>query len=131
MLDATAVTYLVVFFAIVFSAPPTVKSIMLYRKRGRFRCTMCGNCCRLRIINLAKEDIVRLQAAGNKDFVAAGGEPRLRRVRGKCIFLKDDRCLVHEHRPKVCREFPFFKVWGVGYAREASFCPAMERLQNE
>jgi len=123
--------YLIVFFAIVVSAPPTVKSIMLYHKRHRFRCTLCGNCCRLRIINLTKEDINRLQAAGKKDYIAVGGEPRLKRVNGKCIFLKDDRCLVHEHRPKVCREFPFFKTWGIGYAREASFCLAMENLQNE
>jgi Fe-S-cluster containining protein len=131
MIDGTTLTYLIVFAALIVSAPLALKSNLLYRRRGRFKCTMCGNCCRLRIINLTKEDVKVLESAGKKGFAEPEGEPRLKRVNGKCVFLKDDRCSIHGIRPQVCRDFPFFRTWGIGYAREASFCPAMDNLQNE
>ena len=30
----------------------------------------------------------------------------LRHHRGKCMFLKNRRCLIYNHRPRVCRLFP-------------------------
>jgi Fe-S-cluster containining protein len=38
---------------------------------------------------------------------------------------------VHESRPNVCRDFPFFRTCGAGFAQRASFCPALEALENE
>jgi uncharacterized protein len=112
------------------NVPSALKCVGLYGRRDRFKCQMCGNCCRLRIVPLTDEDIKRLQAAGHKDFTDLAGEPHLRRVQGRCVFLKDDKCSVHECRPDVCRDFPFFKFHGIGYARQVSFCPALEELRH-
>ena len=54
----------------------------------------------------------------------------MKRVNGKCVFLKDDKCSAYEHRPTVCREFPFFTEYGIGYARNLRFCPALEELER-
>ena len=119
------------FFAALTFAPSAIKSVLLARRQSQFNCTMCGNCCRFKIINLIPSDIKRLEDAGHRDFAVTDGEVRLKRVNGRCVFNKGDTCSVHEHRPKVCREFPFFKTWGIGYAREATFCPAMDNLKDE
>ncbi len=49
---------------------------------------------------------------------------------GDCIFLKDDRCMIHTLRPIVCRSFPFvFKVnegerrWGLSAVKH--ICPGL------
>jgi len=131
MVETASLTVFAVTFAVLLaSVPPMIKSLRLYRRHDRFRCTSCGDCCRIRIIPISREDIRRLEAAGYRDFTAERGEPAMRRVNGRCVFLKDDRCSVYEHRPRVCREFPFFRVYGVGYAERASFCPALEELEH-
>ena len=83
------------------------------------------------MIPVTEDDVKRLEAAGYKDFTEYHGELCMKRVKGRCVFLVDDKCSVHEHRPQVCRNFPFFKIYGVGYAAKASFCPSMEKLKNE
>jgi uncharacterized protein len=117
-------------FVILASLPAYVKSIVLYRHRNRFRCTSCGDCCRFKVIPIEKEDVKKLEAAGYKDFYEKKGELRLKRLNGKCFFLKDDKCSVYEHRPTVCMEFPFFTEYGIGYARNIRFCPALEELEG-
>jgi len=118
-------------FVVIFSLPTFIKELRLYRKRDMFRCSLCGNCCRLKIISLTRDDIARLEARGFRDFAEERGERRLKRVNGRCIFLKDDRCTVHEHRPQVCRDFPFFVEYGIGYGVRATYCPGVEELENE
>jgi Fe-S-cluster containining protein len=110
--------------------PETYRSMRRYGKRGKFRCTMCGNCCRFRITPLTKDDVSRLENAGYSGFSDYKGELCMKRINGKCFFLKDDRCTVHEHRPRVCRDFPFFRELGIGYAKPNSFCPAQEELEH-
>jgi len=110
--------------------PVFLKGVALERRRAHFRCTLCGNCCRFRTTPLTGEDVRRLEGAGYKDFAEASGEPRMRRTNGKCVFLKDDKCTVHDNRPDVCRDFPFFREFGIGYARRATYCPALEELEN-
>ncbi len=132
MVDELTITY-VLFLAVVFfvALPDAVKSIRLYSRRDRFKCMMCGTCCRFKHIQLTSEDIIRLEAAGKKDFFKnQNGEKSLKRVRGRCVFVKDDKCTVHEIRPTVCRSFPFFKIYGIGYAQKSSFCPALDELQK-
>lgn len=86
-------------------------------RKQLFTCTRCGHCCRLRV-NLEPEDIPRLEAIGKKDFVETiKGRPYLKQVNGYCPWmdLKDGkaRCTVYEHRPKICRDFPKARKWGM------------------
>ena len=107
-------------------------SVRIARHRDRFECKMCGNCCRLRIISLTDEDIKRLSEHGHTDFyVKKGNEYWMKRVKGRCIFLKDDLCSIYEIRPEICRNFPFFKMYGITYCRRLSYCPALEELEKE
>ncbi|MBU0762945.1 MAG: YkgJ family cysteine cluster protein [Candidatus Altiarchaeota archaeon] len=122
--------FLVVLFAAAVLLPDAIKSLRVYRKRKMFRCQMCGNCCRFRVTPLTSKDIKRLEDAGYNNFYVVKGEAMIKRVRGKCFFLRDDRCTVHKVRPDVCREFPFFETWGMGYAQKASFCPALEDIED-
>jgi len=100
-------------------------------KKNLFACTMCGNCCRLRIIQITEEDIKRMEKEGLKDFhVKSGNEYWMRRENGRCVYLKDDKCSIHKIRPQICRNFPFFKRFGLEYCRAVSFCPAVEKLRK-
>ena len=100
----------------------------------KFRCTGCGNCCGLRVV-VTDEDVRRLLAgtglpinkivkfydadevvgnAREQGWVRFGPDRAGRRVMallegrdGNCKFLKDDRCVVYEHRPVTCRMYPF------------------------
>jgi Fe-S-cluster containining protein len=122
----------VVIAAFALSLPQAIRRIRLYARRGDFSCRMCGNCCRFKTIPVNEEDIKRLIDSGFHDFhEVRGGENVLKRINGRCLYLADDKCLVHDVRPSVCRNFPFFKLFGVVYARSASFCPAMEGLEGE
>ena len=131
MMDAPVFSfYLAALLMFVYMGPTAIKRIRLYSQRDKFACTMCGTCCRFKIIHLTPSDIKRLESGGYKDFVCKKDGPRLRRQRGRCMFLTDDKCSVYGHRPQVCREFPFFKTFGIGYAQTASFCPAMEEFES-
>ena len=126
--------------ALIFSAllsfllllPQFFWSVRLGRSKGKFACIACGNCCRLKVIHLTKEDVERLEGAGYRDFTEMkGGEVTFKRVKGRCLFNKDDKCSVYEHRAKVCREFPFFKSYGIPYCRMMSYCPAQDELKKK
>lgn len=109
-----------------------ISGVRLASKKDRFKCMMCGNCCRLRFIHLTKEDIERIQSSGHKDFYdKVGGEYMMKRNKGRCVFIgKDDSCSIYELRPEVCRKFPFYTAMGVTYCRAVSFCPAVEAMKN-
>jgi Fe-S-cluster containining protein len=130
LVEMSITVYAVAVLILLLLLPSWYKGSRLYAKRDRFRCTLCGNCCRFRITPITEEDVKLLEKAGYKGFWERKGELKMRRDNGRCVFLKDDRCAVHEHRPQVCREFPFFKECGIGYVRKASFCPALEELEN-
>ncbi|MCX6695411.1 MAG: YkgJ family cysteine cluster protein [Candidatus Altiarchaeota archaeon] len=111
--------------------PNLVLNVLMGLNESRFKCMQCGNCCRLKIIHLTKEDVVRLEKAGYADFTEMkGGEVTFRRVNGRCLFNKDDNCSVYEHRARVCREFPFFTIYGIPYCRIMSYCPAQDELRK-
>ena len=59
-------------------------------------------------------------------FDAEGGGWRTRVVGGRCAFLGDNRCLVHDdpHYPAVCRGFPWTDAeTGGPYRGELEACP--------
>jgi Fe-S-cluster containining protein len=128
--SALLILFAFAFLAVAVNARSWRRSMGLYQRRRDFRCRMCGNCCRFRVTPLRAEDVRRLEQAGYRDFTAEKGELSLRRVNGRCVFLEGDSCTVYEVRPQVCREFPFFKVYGVGYAQSFSICPALEELDD-
>ena len=79
-------------------------------KRHKFKCQRCGRCCRYKL-ELSKEDILRLEKAGAKDFIT--DKAWVKRMDGNCVFLKTvdggNRCAVYEARPEVCRWWPVRK----------------------
>ncbi len=89
----------------------------------RFRCKMCGTCCR-RLLNLeiTAYDIVNWWEMGRTDIIAhliaiqdevsrSYGAPLIftfpRRGDGACIYLGNNICTIHEIKPLACRIYPF------------------------
>ena len=91
-------------------------------------CARCGMCCgdtrshRRRILLLEKEAalISRITDFEINEFTykvptarpydARTLEPysrEMRKIKGKCFFLQDHRCLIYLHRPLTCRFYPF------------------------
>ena len=110
--------------------PRIIRGFREGRKKDLFECSLCGNCCRFKFIDATEEDIGRLREAGYEDFVDDSGK-FMKRVNGRCVFLEDDKCSVHEVRPKVCREFPFQKMYGMWFCQKAYFCPGMEEFRED
>lgn len=106
------------------------------RERVPFHCTCCGECCRhvRQSVPLESPDVFRLTRLLREkdkgiicmdDFIARYTELALLdecgyfmlmlKVTGvddACIFLKENRCMVHAAKPRTCRIYPF--VAGIG-----------------
>jgi Fe-S-cluster containining protein len=91
----------------------------------KFKCQMCeDSCCKKKIVALTKADVIRLSKVADPfnfiDFVPPEYNPKGRVVHGnshkgvmvlkhkneQCVFLKDNKCSVHKHRPLPCRMYP-------------------------
>jgi Fe-S-cluster containining protein len=78
-------------------------------------CSQCGLCCQLFLINLNKKEYysekykTELESFGVlnnfKKAVKYGANILKQKKNGGCIYLKDNKCLIHQTRPQVCREF--------------------------
>ncbi len=98
-----------------------------------FLCTLCGDCCRNRVIPLYEKDIKRLESAGYKgfyepttelEFELTGAPYKMKLKRdGSCIFLKDNLCSVYELRPDTCRRYPF--IVGDDFILVSISCPGI------
>ena len=122
--------YLLAAAAIVLvSLPTAIKKIRLGLRKEKFVCLMCGNCCRFGIIELSEDDVKRIGSHGYGGFhERENDEIRLRKANGKCVFLEDGKCSIHDFKPEVCRRFPFFTFLGVSYARGLHTCPGLKKL---
>jgi len=79
------------------------------------KCIQCGLCCRLFLINLNEKEYrsgkykTQFEKFGLvDDFKKAkgcGANILRRKKNGECIYLKKNKCSIHETRPQVCREF--------------------------
>ena len=79
------------------------------------KCSQCGLCCHLFLINLSEEEYssgdyqTQLQEFGQiNDFAKAsscGANILKNKKDGGCIYLKRNKCSIHKKRPQVCREF--------------------------
>jgi hypothetical protein len=85
-----------------------------------FICRMCGQCCQGQGgIVLTTKDIHRLAAGLNisrqKMLASYAMYEQIKPVLtcqadGTCVFFQADcGCTVHEHKPDVCRAWPFFR----------------------
>ncbi|NHI92140.1 MAG: YkgJ family cysteine cluster protein [Candidatus Lokiarchaeota archaeon] len=75
-------------------------------------CEKCGNCCRnVKLINLTLEDLYRLKpiVKNIEELVYKKGGKYffLKEPNQPCRFLENNLCIIYEHRPDVCRFFPF------------------------
>lgn len=79
------------------------------------KCSNCGLCCSLFLINLNKKEYesgkykTEFEEFGLiKDFREAkkyGANILKKNKNGKCIYLKKNTCVIHKIRPQVCRKF--------------------------
>jgi len=78
-------------------------------------CTGCANCCRVMQPALTAADIKRLAAhlgmtvpQFRADYIKTDDEDRTGIVFNAmpCPFLRDNCCLVYDHRPRACRSYP-------------------------
>lgn len=104
-----------------------------------FECRMCGRCCEGRGgIVLSSKDRSRLcEALGlDEDELAARHAERVNgkwRLRcgddGFCVFfVAGQGCSVHEHKPDVCRAWPFFRgniLDAESHFLAGQFCPGV------
>ena len=85
-----------------------------------FECRMCGQCCEGEGgIILGARDLARIAAGlrlSQEAFleqygILRNGKNQIRTGQdGKCIFFREGQgCIVHEHKPDVCRAWPFFR----------------------
>ncbi len=98
-----------------------------------FKCELCGDCCRDRVIVLYEEDVKRLEEAGHSGFYEPTsqlerrltGAPFKMKLKGdgSCFFLEGDRCTVYELRPDTCRRYPF--IVGDGLILVSVSCPGV------
>jgi len=91
-----------------------------YPAHLRWICVRCTKSCRdlpgrTRNILLAQSDIKRItdsKKLADKEFSVSsrGSFPYIRKMRrldGRCVFLKDSRCSIYRARPLICRFYPF------------------------
>jgi Fe-S-cluster containining protein len=69
----------------------------------------CVKCCIETRMPLSRSDVDRISKQGYrfKDFVVKWGkERRLRNINGRCVFLREDGCVIYPFRPEGCRLYP-------------------------
>jgi hypothetical protein len=93
-----------------------------YPRKIHFKCFKCGICCgdtqeRTRHILLLNEEANLIALTANQpvpDFatkVKAKSPYRYEMKKtvedGKCIFLRQNRCIIYSNRPLICKFYPF------------------------
>ncbi len=79
------------------------------------KCSQCGVCCKLFVINLTEEEYKSRKYKTQFDefeFVEDFEEAELcaaniitQKEDGSCTYLKDGKCSIHCMRPSACRKF--------------------------
>ena len=108
----------------------------------RFECTACGKCClnhgdgfnyvystRAERRAIAKDLGISLSALERDYCEKVGAHLSFISEDNACVFLKNGKCSVYEHRPSQCGTFPFWPelvrdedTWEEDVA---SFCPGV------
>jgi Fe-S-cluster containining protein len=86
-----------------------------------FRCKRCSECCKKYTIMLFKDDVKKIKNKCydesyflDKETIGAyKNKFILKKINGKCVFLKKKDnvyfCGIYDIRPKICKQYPFFK----------------------
>ncbi|HHF09484.1 MAG TPA: YkgJ family cysteine cluster protein [Methanomicrobia archaeon] len=86
-----------------------MKEKLVPLKDQRFKCQLCGECCRNRWVPLTLGDISRIKNVKD-DFLLVWNEKKLvierREWNNGCIFLKDNLCEINKIKPLICRLYP-------------------------
>jgi len=79
------------------------------------KCSLCGLCCRLFLVNLNKEEyrsgkykteLGKFGLIKNFRKASACGANILKQKKdGSCVYLKGNKCSIHKTRPQVCKDF--------------------------
>ena len=79
------------------------------------KCSQCGKCCKLFLINLTKEEYesekykTQFEEFGlTKDFEEAelcGTNIITQKEDGSCVYQENGKCSIHDRRPKACKSF--------------------------
>ena len=93
-----------------------------YPHNIRFKCVKCGICCgntqgRTRHVLLLDEEAKEIAKAINQPISEFAAEIEKRTPYryemqkniedGKCVFLKENRCVIYSKRPLICQFYPF------------------------
>ena len=91
-----------------------------YPRNIRFKCVKCGICCgntqeRTRHVLLLDEEANEIAKATNQPIseFATEIEKRapysyeMKKEDDKCVFLKENLCVIYSKRPIICRFYPF------------------------
>jgi Fe-S-cluster containining protein len=93
-----------------------------YPATVRFHCTKCGICCgdtkektrHILLLNAEAEQIAKATAQPISAFARKIKnktpyvyEMKKTAEKGKCVFLKNNRCTIYPLRPLICRFYPF------------------------
>lgn len=104
---------------------------MFFKKENEldFVCQSCGNCCKHFNINLTHLDIERIlknrpdldhnffisfspsEKGDTESFISTYGKRQIilkkKKDKNECVFLENNRCSIHEFKPRVCKVWPF------------------------
>lgn len=90
-----------------------------YEKGVPFKCTSCGKCCTgsgcVSLSENEAKDIAKYLELSFEKFLSlycikSMGKYLLKDLPGTdhCIFLKEKKCSIYEHRPTQCKTFPYW-----------------------
>ncbi len=102
--------------------PQSPKPLPWYKDGLRFKCTECGKCCTgspgnvwvseqemssiSKLLNISIELFKRKYVRQRNNRFALIEK---KSQNNDCIFLKDNKCLIYQARPKQCRTFPWWR----------------------
>ncbi len=98
-------------------------------------CTECAHCCKSLVVAPDYRDISVLAthfeipaADFKKKYFKKDSEGDLVFKQKPCPFLKNNRCSVYDHRPQLCRRYPYLDQGNVvaeldRFLRNLSVCP--------
>lgn len=124
------VTYISYFVALFYLSSLPL-SYILHRKKNKFKCVNCGECCKFKL-KLQKPDVVRFGKGkvNWKDFVDKNWN--VKRINGYCAFLINKNgkklCSVYKYSPNTCRGWPFFSnSFSISWPWFL-YCPSLRKL---
>ena len=81
-----------------------------------YRCRACSRCCWNKTIQVNPYELAQLTLALDCNletlitYHTVGGNRLRQSTDGRCVFLGEEGCTVHAHRPLVCRLYPLGRI---------------------